>query len=266
QSVVRPFFNTRAFGDVLIEIARQMGGNVADALPWNSFKDMVRESAQALQGLGRGSVQSDNFETFWNGVLQRGVWYDLDARPQTSPPTPELPREPIRPAFQAAPGEEEFNLVLYPSLALTDGRGANLPWLQATPDPITTVVWGTWVDLSPDDARRLDIKANDIVEVRSVHNAIEAPVYVNPGAPPGTISIAVGQGHLGFGRYAEERGANPLSLLAPFTDGHTGALAWNATRVRVTKTTRERTLAKFEGTVIALPAPETELIQIQHKG
>lgn len=267
QPIVEPFFNTRAFGDELIQLASKMGGNVAAALPWESFKEAVREGARELQALGRGSVQSDNFETFWDGVLQRGVWYDINSKPETRATPRPLPTGPVMPAFAGAPHNVEgFNLLLYQSLALTDGRGANLPWLQATPDPMTTVVWGTWVDISVEDADRLNIKTNDIVEVRSVHGAIEAPAYVNMGTPPGTVSVPVGQGHANFSRYAESRGANPLSILADFRDGHTGSLAWNATKVKVTKTNREKTLAKFEGSVAALPAPDTELVQITHKG
>ena len=86
------------------------------------------------------------------------------------------------------------------------------------------------------------------------------------GAPPGTVSVPVGQGHTGFGRYAENRGVNPISILAPLTDPNTGALAWNATKVKVTKTNKERTLPKFEGSVESLPAPTTEVIQVVHKG
>jgi anaerobic selenocysteine-containing dehydrogenase len=266
QPVVRPFYNTRAFGDQLINIARELGGSVASALPWSSFKDVIREGAQELQGLRRGSLQSDNFEAFWSGVLQRGGWYDIDSRPRTTATPKPLPTEPILPAFAEAPNEAGFNLVLYQSNAMADGRNAHLPWLQATPDPMTTVTWDTWVDLSTRDAERLKVKLNDIVEIRSVHGAIEVPVYVNLATPPGTISIVVAQGHEMFGRYAENRGANPLSLVAPLTDGHTGALAWNATRVKLTKTNRERTLPKFEGTVPALPIPGEEIVQVVHKG
>jgi molybdopterin-containing oxidoreductase family iron-sulfur binding subunit len=130
---------------------------------------------------------------------------------------------------------------------------------------MTTVVWETWVDISLRDAENLSVKTNDILEIRSIYGSVEVPAYVNRGTPPGTISMPVGQGHNDFGRYAKGRGANPLSLLAPFTDGHTGALAWNATRVKVTKAVGNKTLPKFEGAVEALPAPTTELVQVVHK-
>jgi len=47
--------------------------------------------------------------------------------------------------------------------------------------------------------------------------------------------MPVGQGHDTFTRYASGRGANPISILAPVTEATTGALAWAATRVKVTK-------------------------------
>ena len=266
QPTVNPFFRTRAFGDVLINLANRLGGDVASALPWSSFKEAVRDSARELHTLGRGNLQAGDFETFWNGLLQRGVWYDTEAKPKSKATPQPLPTEPNFPVFENAPHEESFNLVLYQSNSMIDGRLANLPWLQASPDPMTTVVWDTWADISLEDARRLKIKTNDIVEIRSLYGAIEVPAYVSRGAPPGTVSVPVGQGHTGFGRYAENRGANPISILAPLTDPNTGALAWNATRVKVTKTKKERTLPKFEGSVESLPAPAAEVIQVVQKG
>ena len=265
QPVVAPFQDTRSFGDALIAIAGRLGDSVAAALPWPSFKDVVQESAQELFALNRGNLTLEgSFEAFWNGLLQRGVWYDQNSRPDAQVDPQPLPTEVNPPVFQNAPHEYGMNLIVYQTNSMLDGRLAHLPWLQASPDPITTVVWDTWVDVSREDAARMEIKSNDIVEVRSQYGAIEAPVYVNRGTPPGTVSVPVSQGHSSFGRYAENRGTNVMSILAPLTDPNTGALAYNATRVKVTKTDRKKTLPKFEGVVEALPAVTTELIQISN--
>jgi hypothetical protein len=49
------------------------------------------------------------------------------------------------------------------------------------------------------------------------------------------VAIPLGQGYREMGRYAKERGANPLQLLALTTEGTKPLPAWGATRVRVTR-------------------------------
>jgi len=58
---------------------------------------------------------------------------------------------------------------------------------------------------------------------------------ISPGIAADLVAMPVGQGHQTFTRYASGRGENPVSLLAPISDATTGALAWAATRVRVTR-------------------------------
>jgi molybdopterin-containing oxidoreductase family iron-sulfur binding subunit len=58
---------------------------------------------------------------------------------------------------------------------------------------------------------------------------------ISPGIAPDVVAMPVGQGHRTFTRYASGRGENPVELLAPVTEATTGALAWAATRVRVSR-------------------------------
>ncbi len=119
-------------------------------------------------------------------------------------------------------------LQTYPSLAHFDGRGANRPWLQELPDPITQVVWDTWVELNPKDAAKLGIATGDRVRVRSAHGEVETPAYVYPGIQPGAVAMPLGQGHTAFGRYATGAGVNAATLVAI-----TGAACpWNSLVVR----------------------------------
>ena len=48
--------------------------------------------------------------------------------------------------------------------------------------------------------------------------------------------MPIGQGHAAYGRSANGRGANPLAILDPIADTQTGALAYSASRVTLTKT------------------------------
>ena len=75
-----------------------------------------------------------------------------------------------------------------------DGSGANLPWMQELPDPVSSAMWGLPVEVDPKTATRLGIKTGDLVRVESPHGKLEAPAYVHPAAVPGVVSMAIGQG------------------------------------------------------------------------
>ena len=96
-------------------------------------------------------------------------------------------------------------------------------------------MWSSWIEINPDAARRLNIASGDVVEVASTAGSLRAPAVVSPGVAPDVVAMPVGQGHRIFTRYASGRGANPIDILAPMKDARTGALAWAATRVRLTR-------------------------------
>ena len=149
----------------------------------------------------------------------------------------------------------------FASTSLTDGRGAFLPWLQATPDPITTATWRTWVEINVRVAEEMDISEGDVIKVSSQFGSIEALAFPHPGASPDSVSIPIGQGHRTSDRYAGGRGANVLSILSPAVqDSKTGALAWAATRVKIEKTNDWVRLPKFENTVPDFPVDENQTI------
>lgn len=257
QPVVMPFVEGRAFGDVLLTVVDEMGGRMTRNLPWANMQEAVRAVTQELWVANRGSVQQyANFEEFYVAVLQRGGWWDTSARaaPPQAPDLSQSPGAPL-PNFSGSASEYPFHLLPFPSHSMGDGSDAHLPWLQATPDPITTAVWSTWVEINPRDAEGLDMREGDVVTVESPQGSIEAQVYVNPATAPGTVSVPMGQGHSGFGRYAEGVGSNVMEVLDAVTDETTGAFAWGATRVRLAKTGRRERVRKFEGMVVAQTLP-----------
>jgi molybdopterin-containing oxidoreductase family iron-sulfur binding subunit len=112
---------------------------------------------------------------------------------------------------------------------------AHLPWLQEMPDPLTSAVWSSWVEINPETAEKLKIAQGDVVEVASTQGSVRAPAMISPGIAPDVIGMPVGQGHETYTRFASNRGVNPISILAPVAEATTGSLAWAATRVRVSR-------------------------------
>jgi anaerobic selenocysteine-containing dehydrogenase len=270
QPVVRQFYNTRGFFDGLLSISRKLGGQVASELPWGTVRDLLREDAQQLRALNRGSVPlGADFERFWVNLLQRGGWWDEDSRVTTVPAAKLQP--PAAPSdaaseFAGSADEYPFYLVPFPHFTMQAGEGAHLPWLQSAPDTMTSATWQTWVELNPRTADSLQIKMFDVVRVETVVGALEASVYINPAAAPDIIAIPMGQGHRGSGRYAEGRGENVLRILAPLTDRGTGALAWCATRARISKAGKWQRVALLDRYLEGVPKsrelPDAKIIGI----
>src|SRR5262245_9070871 len=149
---------------------------------------------------------------------------------------------------------------------LGDGRGANKPWLQEMPDPVSKICWSSWVEIHPETAQRLGIDRGDILEVKTANGTIRAPAFPYMGIHKDAIAIPTGQGHRatasiprfepkshdasqvqwGFGRDARDRGANVGDLLPAGTDG-AGALVLTATKASVSKTGDHRILPSTEG-------------------
>ncbi len=162
-----------------------------------------------------------------------------------------------------APAADSFYLYTYPSPTLGDGRGANKPWLQELPDPVTKVVWSSWVEMHPDTAAKLGIERGDIVEVKTATGAIKVPAYVYLGVRPDMLAMPLGQGHRpatplrnyewkdekngvqwGYGRYS--RGVipdqhHPLDLVPA------GAATGVTTTATISKTGDSITIPSTEG-------------------
>lgn len=205
---MRPLYDTRSMPDVLLDAVRRLKTPLAPALPWQTFEEMLQtataEPASAAAAPARSAEAA--MLTAWRA-----------------------------PQLDGSAGEYPFQFMPYPSQALFDGSLAHLPWLQELPDPLTTAMWSSWVELNAKTAERLGIADGDVVEVASAHGSLRAPVVISPGIGPDAAAMPVGQGHETFTRYASGRGANPLAILAPVAEPSTGQLAWAATRVKITR-------------------------------
>jgi menaquinone reductase, molybdopterin-binding-like subunit len=263
QPVINRFRDTMAFGDVLIRAADDLG----NAMPWNSMRDAVRAEARTLHGSNSGSVTQPTFEEFWKRSLERGGWWDQGDTVSAIPTPPVLPRTPVHAQIAGNPGTFPLYLVPFEGHGIGTGQYAHLPWAQAVPDPLTTVVWSTWVELNPKTAEQLKLKQDDVVTLESASGGfISVPVYVNPATPPRVAAVPIGQGHEQFTTYAAGRGANVLDIIAQTEDTDTGALAWAGTRVKLTKTNVRVGLPKLEGIQEPRQLPGEPVIEVFRPG
>ena len=246
QPAVAPLYNTRGTGDILLSLAHEMGLDDSFAAP--DMKSYLQDSWRDVYE--QGAPVDGGFEAFWTSVVRAGVWGD-ETRADASQLQVNAGAIASLGAgtaeFAGAEGEYPFVLHPYITPAMRDGRNANLPWLQELPDPLTGVVYGSWIELNPVTAAELGVADGDVVAVQSPTGSIEAPVLVYSAIMPNVVAMPIGQGHTQYGRYASGRGVNPLEIVAPQTDRITGAHAWAATRVILTPTGRHVPLVRVGG-------------------
>lgn len=245
QPVVTPVFDARSTGDILLTVARGIPA-AAQALPWDDEVAFLKEMITQLPTAAYGGT---GVEEKWARFQQHGGWW-----PATSTSVAAVqPAESIGtlssppPTYQGDEQEFPYFLNVYMSELLSDGRGANQPWLQGSPQATTTIAWQTWVELNPTTAQALGVSEGDIVKVTSPNGELEAPVYVYPAIRPDTVAIPLGQGHTDYGRYARDRGSNPMQLIGATPNASDQRLVWENVRVNVTPTGQNMTVAKFEG-------------------
>jgi anaerobic selenocysteine-containing dehydrogenase len=248
-----PLHNTRSMPDVLLDVAQHLGGDFAKLLPWKTYDEALKVSFTEIYKT-QASKEAKDADEFWQKVQDQGGWWSADVKLATlsTPKFPGPPRKKTAPQFDGDPSQFPFHLLPYASQMWYDGSLAHLPWMQEAPDPMSSAMWGTWVEINTQTAAKLGIAQGDLLEVVSQHGTLQAPAFVTPGIAPDCVAMPVGQGHTNFTRYASNRGANPISILAPMTDAETGSLAWAATRVKISRI-GEGKLVLFGGSLREAP-------------
>ena len=243
QPVVSPYYNTRATADVLIAAAQLAGDKFAKALPFVDEVEFLQSKVASLMSETDGSISGIDLPTFMASFQQHGgFWKMSDAR--VAPSAGDVLSSSISAEEAAFVGEGEFFFVPFVSPTLAEA-GANKPWLQELPDPTTTVMWNTWVEMNPETAHELGIENDDVVKIVSEAGELEVPVYVYPAIRPDTIAMPFGQGHTAYGRYAADRGVNPANLLGQHFN-EAGDLAFAGMKVKVKKVGVKKPLSRLE--------------------
>lgn len=251
--------------DVVADAAEGAQADVAEDVPAVADEDAQADTAEDATAVAEGvpaeaaavaadpdpaGWMPDAFDEFWNSLLRAGVWGE-NTRAEPGPVTVDAGViDSIgvdAPEFAGSSDSYPFILQPYLTATMHDGSGSNLPWMQELPDPLTSVVYGSWLEINPATAEELGLQDGDLVEIESPGGTISAPVLTYPGIMPNVVAMPIGQGHTEYGRYAAGRGSNPIEILASQMDADTGGLAWNATRVRLNPTGRRASLVRTSG-------------------
>ncbi len=226
QPAMEPVFDTRATADVMLELSRRSPATAAQNPEpgyrnWliSRFPGGARALTAALpSGLAAGSTETRPTRT---GVTAAGS-----------------------PTIESTSGD--MYLMLYQHPLLGDGRGANKPWLQELPDPVTKICWQTVAEIHPRAAARLGVENGDLLTVATSAGALTLPALVYLGVRDDTVAIAIGRGLASSGRYAVA-GLNALDLLPATAADASGGIAYVSTKARISKAGGHHELVTTEG-------------------
>lgn len=233
QPVIAPLHDTRATGDVVIDLAQRLGGSVGASFPWGSFREAVEHRLLGLHAARRGSVRGDSPREFIEALYREGVWTEAgEAAPRPAPMA--FPPSWARPVWSGGDGYP-LRLMIVRPLGYAVGSGANQSWLQHLRPHLGARAWRRPITMHP-SAAPAGVSDGDRITVESEYGRAEGHVHLDPRLEPSTVLMQMGGGHEHFGRTAKRvGGANPMVLAAPGAVPDSGANILNGTRVRIRK-------------------------------
>lgn len=262
QPVVDPMFDTMSTGDITFELARRLGGTIAESfakigknsedyvkfktanlMPWEEFrkKGVIVGSAYTFRQydktLATGSKKYEFYSSNLKKELDKLKMTDDDVKKLGFSGTGDLTYLPHYEKPRFLGDAEKFPLVLISyKLALNqEGRSQNTPWYQELAHPMYNTGGTNFAELNPETAAKFGIQDGDEVFVESQFGKLKIRAKVFEGIHPGIVAMSFGPGHHHYGRLAVGKGANPNEITGEDYEPYSGMAAYFNTRVKVYK-------------------------------
>jgi anaerobic selenocysteine-containing dehydrogenase len=260
QPLVSPLGKSMSIGDTCIGLSKGLGEDMRKAFPYSRSEDFIAKTAAKIEGLPKAG----GFEL----LKKKGVWFDPAAKPlyrsyeKRGFPTPSgkfeifsprlqakgAPPLPVYLPIQAHQGIKEGELILTIHRAnVMTLRLANAKWLAEILH--TNTLW-----INSRTAQAMGLRTGDRVKVTSSAGNLTVPVRLSNGLHPQAVALTEGLGHWAWGKIArakkgkssdfdtellwweeEGNGVSPNGIIPAEFDPLGGGVAWNDTRITLTK-------------------------------
>ncbi len=209
QPTLAPIHGTRGFQDTLLSWRKAglvVSGLASRVQDWHEYLQ-----SHWKETVYRESSAAGTFEQFWDGALRTGV-IQVRSSQKASSRTFKTSSLSVLPKYTPV-GKEEIYLALYAKVSMQDGRNANNAWLQEMPDPISSITWDNYLNVAPSTAKKLGVKEDDVVELKSGSVSVQLPVHVQPGLSSQVVCAAVGYGRRAVGKVGNQAGVDVFPLV-----------------------------------------------------
>lgn len=227
QPAVAPLYNTRHTGDVIIQLAKELGHTIGAAFYWDDYSACLEET------LGdRLDVMVE--EGYWvNAEFSGADWEDAFETVSTKF---EFTNNDISTLAEYQPikleGDESLYplvLVPYDTMRLTSGYVATPPFLVKALEDTILKRNDVLVEINPATARSLGLSEGKYASLTTLKGSAQVKVHLSHGIMPGVLAIPRGLGHTADDRFLARRGVNYNQLSSPIEDPASGHnAAWGA--------------------------------------
>ncbi len=227
---VAALHDTRSTGDVVVELARRIGGPIADAFKWESYRDAVEFRLKGICDVNRGNLTAKTPRELLAKMGKTGFWIDR----RVEKPVPikvSLSGQYTEPTWSGDADAYPLKLIVFRPHGYAEGSGANLPWLRYLRSRPDSKEWDFSARVHPSSAP--GVGRGEQVALESAHGTIRLPVTLDRRMPEQYIAVPMGWGHQALGRWARGYGANVLDLVDATPARETGGAVLSATRVRL---------------------------------
>jgi anaerobic selenocysteine-containing dehydrogenase/Fe-S-cluster-containing dehydrogenase component len=244
QPSMTPVFNTKALGDILVDFANgtNQGSIVGGA---KSFKEFLQASWKKIHSQHSVSV---SFEKFWDQSLEKGGFFTTSKTSSAINTSSKVTSYFSKKSSVLSASKSSLVLYPFPSIRTFDGRAANRPWMQETPDPMSQIVWDSWAEIHPETAKALGLAHGDVGTFRNKFGEINMPIYISEFVHKDIVAIPMGHSHDIFGRYAEQvKGGNVFSVVTTELDSSSSVFPLVASTVEVSRSRLKNDLINMDG-------------------
>ena len=233
RPVVPPQFNTRHVGDVVLQLAKTLGGSVGRSLPWGSYEDCLKETLRDK----------------WRALEEKGFWHQPDFKPPAGAAAFETASQKFEffataihaekrkdpdalPHFKPVEPEGDLSaypliLIPYDSMRLAAGFIGTPPFMIKTVED--TVLKGAYVlvEVNPETAKKLGLAEGKTAVLETPKGRMTVKIHLFDGIMPDVIAMPRGLGHSAYDKYLAGKGVNFNEMIGPVEDPISGLdAAW----------------------------------------
>jgi anaerobic selenocysteine-containing dehydrogenase len=222
KPIIKPLYDTRHAGDTLILIAKELGGAVAEAFPWNNFETCFKQA------------MGDKLNT----LSKKGFWVDSDTslaewKTGSMPASGKFHFFPDAALPGFAPvkieGDDSYPLILIPyeTMRLAGGYVANPPFMTKIVEDTLLKSNDGFIEINPKTAHANQMSEGDRVTIQTPRGQARVRIHLEDGIMPGVIALPRGLGHTAYDGFIAGKGVPVNLLIGPVPDPASGLdTAW----------------------------------------